>query len=189
MIRIGIVGDIGSGKTFVANNFGYPVFNADNEVSKLYNKDKNIFTKLSKKLPKYIFTFPVDKSELINAILSDKNNLNVINNIVHKEVRKKLDIFLKKNQKKKIVILDIPLFIENKIFKKNDILIFVDSKKKDINERIKKRANYNVNLINMFRKIQLNLSYKKKKSHFIIKNTFAKKPIKKQIKEILKLIK
>ena len=185
MIRIGIVGDIGSGKTFVANNFGYPVFNADNEVSKLYKKNKNIFTKLNKKLPKYIFTFPIDKAELTNAILSNKKNLNIINSTVHKEVRKKLDIFLKKNKKKKIVILDIPLFIENKIFKKNDILIFVDSKKKDINERIKKRANYNVNLINMFRKIQLNLSYKKKKSHFIIKNTFTKIPVKNSIRKIL----
>ena len=185
MIRIGIVGDIGSGKTFVANNFGYPVFNADNEVSKLYKKNKNIFTKLNKKLPKYIFTFPIDKAELTNAILSNKKNLNIINNTVHKEVRKKLDIFLKKNQKKKIVILDIPLFIENKIFKKNDILIFVDSKKKDINKRIKKRVNYNVNLINMFRKIQLNLSYKKKKSHFIIKNTFTKIPVKNSIRKIL----
>ena len=47
MIRIGIVGAIGSGKTFVANNFGYPVFNADHEVSKLYQKDKKIFAKLN----------------------------------------------------------------------------------------------------------------------------------------------
>ena len=138
MIRIGIVGDIGSGKTFVANNFGYPVFNADHEVSKLYKKNKNIFIKLNKKLPKYIFTFPIHKAELTNAILSNKKNLNIINNIVHKEVRKKLDIFLKKNQKKKIVILDIPLFIENKIFKKNDILIFVHSKKKILMKELKK---------------------------------------------------
>ena len=36
MIRIGILGDIGSGKSFVAKNFGYPVFNADHEVSKLF---------------------------------------------------------------------------------------------------------------------------------------------------------
>ena len=43
MIRIGILGDIGSEKSYVANNFGYPVFNADDEVSKLYKKDKNIF--------------------------------------------------------------------------------------------------------------------------------------------------
>ena len=36
MIRIGILGDIGSGKSYIAKNFGYPVFNADAEVTKLY---------------------------------------------------------------------------------------------------------------------------------------------------------
>ena len=50
MIRIGIVGDIGSGKTFVANNFGYPVFNADHEVSKLYKKNRKILLKTKKKI-------------------------------------------------------------------------------------------------------------------------------------------
>ena len=48
MIRIGIVGAIGSGKTFVSNNFGYPVFNADYEVLKLYKQDRNIYLKLKK---------------------------------------------------------------------------------------------------------------------------------------------
>ena len=51
MIRIGILGDIGSGKSYVANNFGYPVFNADIEVSKLYKKNKIIFIKLKKNYP------------------------------------------------------------------------------------------------------------------------------------------
>ena len=46
MIRVGILGDIGSGKSYVADNFGYPVFNADYEVSKLYKKDKKNFYKI-----------------------------------------------------------------------------------------------------------------------------------------------
>ena len=188
MIRIGIVGDIGSGKTFVANNFGYPVFNADHEVSKLYKKDKKIFLKLKKILPKYIFTFPIDKSEITKAILENKNNLKKIINIVHKEIREKLKIFLEKNKNKKIVILDIPLLIENKIFNSKDVLVFVESKKRDINKNIKKRPNFNVKIINMFRKIQFNPNYKKKKSHFIIKNTFTENPVKKEIKKILKEI-
>ena len=188
MIRIGIVGDIGSGKTFVANNFGYPVFNADHEVSKLYKKDKKIFLKLKKILPKYIFTFPIDKSEITKAILENKNNLKKIINIVHKEIREKLKIFLEKNKNKKIVILDIPLLIENKIFNSKDVLVFVESKKRDINKNIKKRPNFNVKIINMFRKIQFNPNYKKKKAHFIIKNTFTKNPIKKEIKKILNKI-
>ena len=135
MIRIGILGDIGSGKSYVANNFGYPVFNADYEVSKLYKKDKKTFKKLKKKLPNYIFSFPIDKKEITKAILSNKVNLKKIISIVHFEIRKALKLFLKKNRNKKILILDIPLLLENKINNKNDILVFVDSKNLDIEKR------------------------------------------------------
>ncbi len=188
MIKIGIVGDIGSGKTFVANNFGYPVFSADVEVAKIYKEDKKIFIKLKKILPKYITKFPVDKNEITNAILNNQNNLNKIINIVHKEVRKKLRLFLKKYKNEKIVILDIPLLIENKIFNINDVLIFVDSKKKEIDKKIKKRPNFNLKLFNIFKKKQFSSSYKKKKSHFIIKNTFTKKPVKNEIIKIINKI-
>ena len=73
MIKIGILGDIGSGKSYIAKNFGYPVFNADLEVSKLYRSDKKIFSKLKKNLPKYIYSFPVNKSEITEAILNNKS--------------------------------------------------------------------------------------------------------------------
>ena len=188
MIRIGILGDIGSGKSFVAKLFGYPVFDADYEVSKLYRKDKEIFNKLNKKLPKYIFKFPIDKNEIKAAILSNKNNLKKIINIVHKEIGKKMKLFLKKNKDKKIVILDIPLLLENKINNKKDILIFVDSKKKDIEKRLFKRENFDRKLFNKFRKLQFSPSYKKRKSHFIIKNDFKKQSVKNEIKNILKKI-
>ena len=46
MIRIALVGDIGSGKTFFSKLFRYPVFNADNEVSKLYKKEKQMNQKI-----------------------------------------------------------------------------------------------------------------------------------------------
>ena len=188
MIRIGILGDIGSGKSYVADNFGYPVFNADYEVSKIYKTNKKIFNKLNKKLPKYIYSFPIDKNEITQAILSNKTNLKKIINIVHKEIRKKMKFFLKKNVKKKIVILDIPLLLENKINNKRDILVFIDSRKKDIEERIKKRNNFNPKLLNKFKKIQFNSTYKKRKSHFIIKNNFTKKSVKKDINNILNRI-
>ena len=93
MIKIGILGDIGSGKSYVAQNFGYPVFNADYEVAKLYQKNKKVFNKLKKSLPKYIYSFPIEKKEISNAILANKNNLNKIIKIVHLEIRKKMNIF------------------------------------------------------------------------------------------------
>ena len=188
MIRIGILGNIGSGKSYVAKNFGYPVFNADYEVSKLYKKNKKIFIKLNKKLPRHISKFPIDKKEITNAILSNKNNLKKIIYIVHKEIRKKLGLFLKKNKNKKIVILDIPLLLENRINTKKDILVFIDSKKKEIEKRLENRLNFNRRLLNRFKKIQFSSSYKKKKSHFIIKNTFKKKSVKIDIKNILEKI-
>ena len=185
MIKIGILGDIGSGKSYVASKFGFPVFNADHEVSKLYKKNKKIFIKLNKKLPKYIYKFPINKNQITKAILGNQTNLKKIIDLVHKEIRKKMKFFLKKNKNKKIVILDIPLLLENKINKKKDILIFVESKKKDITKRLKKRKNYNSKLLNKFKKIQFNNNFKKKKSNFIIKNDFKQKQVGKSIKKIL----
>ena len=92
MIRIGILGGIGSGKSYIAKNFGYPVFNADREVEKLYQTNKKIFNKLNKKLPKYINSFPIDKKEILNAILTNKKNLSKIVKIVHAEVQKKMNV-------------------------------------------------------------------------------------------------
>ena len=185
MIRVGILGDIGSGKSFVAKSFGYPVFNADNEVGKLYKKNRKIFIKLNKSLPKHITQFPIKKQEVTKTILANKNNLRKIIKIIHPEIRKRMNNFLKKNRKSKLVVLDIPLLLENKINKKKDILIFIHSNRTEIFKRLKKRQNFNLKIVNRFRKIQLPLDYKRKKSNFIIKNNFTNKLIKNQIRYIL----
>ena len=185
MIVIGILGEIGSGKSFVAKSFGYPVFNADKEVSKLYKTDRKIFKKLKKILPQYFNKFPIDKSQVLHAILENKTNLKKIIRVVHIEVRKRMKSFILKNKSKKLIILDIPLLLENKINKKNFILVFVQSKKFEIIKRLKKRKNYNRKLLKLFKKIQLPLDYKKKRSQFIIRNNFTKKSVKRSIKKIL----
>ena len=184
MIKIGIVGDIGSGKSYVAQNFGYPLFNADYEVAKLYQNNDKVFIKLKKSLPKYIFSFPIEKKEISNAILANKNNLNKIIKIVHLEIKKKMNLFLKKYKNSKIVILDIPLLLENKI-NNYDVLVYVQSKRSDILKRLKKRKNFNQKLLKKFKTIQLPISYKKKKSNFTIKNNFTKKSVNYGIKNIL----
>ena len=74
MIKIGILGEIGAGKSYIAKKFGYPVFNADFEVAKLYKENKKIFNKFKKILPKYIDKFPIDKNKISDAILENKSN-------------------------------------------------------------------------------------------------------------------
>ena len=75
MKRIGILGDIGAGKSYVAKSFGFPVFDADKEVGKLYRNNKKIFKKLQKALPRHIFSFPIEKNEISKAILIKNSNL------------------------------------------------------------------------------------------------------------------
>ena len=186
MIRIAVVGGIGSGKSHIAKLFNYPIFNADLEVSKIYKSSRKFFKNLKNKLPKYTFSFPIQKEEIIKAIADNEANLKKITNIIHPEIRKKMNIFLKNNKKKEAIILDIPLFLENKLNQKGDIIIFVESKKTEIIKRIKKRNNFNLDLLNKFKEIQLPLSYKKKRSQFVIKNNFTKKSVNKSIKRILK---
>ena len=188
MIRLAVVGDIGSGKSYIAKKFGYPVFNADVEVTKLYKTSKKCFVKLKKLLPQHIISFPIKKTELLKAIMINQFNLKKIIKVIHPEVRIKMNKFLIKNRNKKIVVLDIPLLLENKINKKNDILIFVDAKKSQINKRLKRRKNFNLKLFKKFKKIQLPIEYKKKKSQFILKNNFTNKFLKKGVKRILKEI-
>ena len=188
MIRIGILGDIGSGKSFIAKSFGYPVFNADKEVAVLYKKNIKIYKKLKKKLPKYFDVFPINKKQVSHAILDKKDNLRKIIKVIHPEIKKKMNNFLIKNKKKKLVILDIPLLLENKINKNNDILIFVSAKKNSILRRLKKRKNFNHKLLEKFKNIQLSLDYKKKKSTFIIKNDFTKKTVLRYVKNIVKKV-
>ena len=182
MIKIGILGDIGSGKSFVAKQFGFPVFNADKEVQKIYKKDKRCFIKLKKTIPKYIFSFPINKKEISKSIISNQKNLKKIIEIVHPIVRLRMNQFIRKNKKKKMIILDVPLLLENKISKKTNILVFVDAKNKEIIKNLKKRKNYDLKILKILKKFQLPLKYKKKKSTFIIKNNFKMKPVKKKIK-------
>ena len=188
MIRIALVGSIGSGKSHIAKLFKFPVFNADLEVNKIYKKDKKVFLKFKKKLPNFFSKFPVKKQELIGAILYNKKNLNLITKIIHPIVKRKLMSFIKNNKNKKIIILDIPLYLENKLNNKKDIIVFVKGNFNEVKKRLKKRKNYNIDLINQFKKIQLPIEKKKKKSDFIINNDFTMRTAKKYVKNILNKI-
>ena len=188
MIVVGILGDIGSGKTFVSKLFNCPVFNADVEVNEIYKKSKICYQKLKKKIPEHIKSFPINKIELSRAILSNNHNIKKINSVVHPLVRKKLNNFLKKKTKKKLVVLDIPLLIENNLNKKNYILVFIDSKKILIRKHLKKRKNFNKKIVNNLRKLQTKLSTKKKLSNYTIKNDFKLLTVKKRVKLIKKKI-
>ena len=181
MIRVGIIGDIASGKSFISRLFNCPVFNADREVNFLYKNSKQCFKKLKKVLPDYIKSFPIRKSEIISAINDDKKNLKRISSVVHPMVRKQMKTFIKKNKNRKLVILDIPLLIENKLNMKNDILVFVKSHRNKILKRLKKRPNYNKKILKSLSQNQLITSKKLRIANYVIDNNFSSHIMKKKI--------
>ena len=187
MIKICVVGSIGSGKTYISKLFAgkkFPIFNADEEVSNVY-KQKSIFVKLKKTLSKYIASYPIDKQELIQAISSNQNNLKKIIKIVHPEVRKKMKLFLQKNKSKKVVIMDIPLLLENKLHEPEDVIICIDANQKLLDAKLKQRPSYNKKMISILRKIQLPIEEKKLLADFVLVNNYNKKTMQLRVKELL----
>ena len=187
MIKICVVGSIGSGKTYISKLLAgkkFPIFNADEEVSNVY-KQKSIFAKLKKTLSKYIASYPIDKQELIQAISSNQNNLKKIIKIVHPEVRKKMKLFLQKNKSTKVVIMDIPLLLENKLHEPEDVIICIDANQKLLDAKLKQRPSYNKKMISILRKIQLPIEEKKLLADFVLVNNYNKKTMQLRVKELL----
>ena len=188
MIRVCVLGSIASGKSFISKLFNCPIFNADREVIDIYKKDKNCFTKLNNKFPDYIKSFPVRKTELINAISSNNKSLKLISSIVHPIVRKRMKKFLKEKKNSKMIVLDIPLLLENKLNKKNDVLVFVNAQKKKILARVKKRRYYDKRILKHMKQNQSNLFKKRKLANYVIDNNFAPNIMKQKVNLLKKKI-
>jgi len=182
MIKISLVGDIGAGKTYVSKLFMTPCFSADKAVARIYKNNRKCYIALKKKFPEFIKKFPIKKSELLNIIKNKTSNLKEVGVIVHPFVRKELKTFLSENNNKKIVVLDIPLYLENKMNKKDDIIIFLKTFKKEVDKRLKKRKNFSNKLLNILRKSQLPLKQKIKKSKYILVNNYDAAIMKKKVK-------
>ena len=184
MIRIAVVGEIGSGKSYVSRLFGFPVFNADKEVIKIYKKDRKAYQKIKKKLPNHFFSFPIRKQQIVHAVNKNTQNLRTISKVIHPLVRKNMKVFLRKNRKKKAIVLDIPLYFENNLNKKEDVIIFISAEKKLINSALLKRRKSNMKILKKLRKLQQSILIKKKRSHYVIKNDFNSRNLKKKVKMI-----
>ncbi len=185
MIRIAVIGDIGSGKSFFAKQLHIPLFCADEVVQSLYSNSKSLFTKFKKVFPKNLEKFPIKKSELINIISKNTKNLKKIIKIVHPIVRKEMKLFLRKNKNKKAIVLDIPLFLESKLDLETDILVFIDADQKKIFSKLKKRKNFNLKIFKFLKSLQIPVHIKKEKADFVVKNNFNSAKMKKEAKILI----
>ncbi len=189
MIKLGILGPVGAGKSYVAQIFknkGFPIFNADQEVSKIYKRNFLINKKISSYFNITLVNGKVKKEDLKTKLLEQPNKFKFLNNVIHPIVRRNLKHFLKKHKNKTLVVLDIPLLIENKMFEFVDLLIFVKTKKTTIRKRLEKRG-LNKEFLAILKSQQLSDKEKIKYSDFIVINN-KNTNLKSQINDILNKI-
>jgi dephospho-CoA kinase len=187
MVRVGILGLVGSGKSFVANIFrelGFNIFSADNEVAKIYKNNKIVNKKISKFFKLKLYKGKINKQELRVSLKKNPNKFRFLNNIIHPIVRKKLVLFLSRCKKNKLIVLDVPLLVENKMFNFVDILVLVKTRSKSFFSRIKKRKNLDKQFLNILKKQQANEKIKESYADFIIYNS-SKNKVKLQVKNII----
>ncbi|NCU54124.1 MAG: dephospho-CoA kinase [Candidatus Fonsibacter ubiquis] len=187
MIKVGILGSVGSGKSFVANIFkelGFNIFSADQVVSQIYERNKNINKKISIFFKLKLNRGKINKNELRDTLKKNPKKFKYLNKIIHPIVRKKLILFLSKYKKTKLVVLDIPLLIENKMFSFVDIFIFVKTKPNIFKIRIKKRKNLDKQFLKLLENQQADEKIKKSYADFTVDNS-TKDKVKLQVKKIL----
>jgi len=187
MIKVGILGSVGSGKSFVANIFkelGFNIFSADQVVSQIYERNKNINKKISIFFKLKLNRGKINKNELRDTLKKNPKKFKYLNKIIHPIVRKKLILFLSKYKKTKLVVLDIPLLIENKMFNFVDIFIFVKTKPNIFKIRIKKRRNLDKQFLKLLENQQADEKIKKGYADFTVDNS-TKDKVKLQVKKIL----
>ena len=187
MVRVGIIGSVGSGKSFVANIFkelNFNIFSADNEVNNIYKKNKSVNKKISRFFKLKLYNGRIDKQELRDALKKNPKKFSFLNKIIHPIVRKKLVLFLAKFKKNRLIVLDIPLLVENKMFNFVDIFILIKTRSNSFNTRIKKRKNLDKQFLNILKKQQVSEKIKETYADFIIYNS-SKNKVKLQVKNII----
>ncbi|MAW67677.1 MAG: dephospho-CoA kinase [Flavobacteriales bacterium] len=173
MIKIGLTGVIGSGKSTAANYFsklGVPVFFADNSAKKIMNTDSSV----KKCLVDLLGSLAYSNGELNKQFISDKifNNQNLlksINNLIHPKVQEDFNLWLT-NQTSPYVIYEAALIFENSSEHLFDKIICIKTPLDIIYNRLKERGDYSKNRIDKILKNQLPQNVKCSKSDYCIEN-------------------
>ena len=173
MIKIGLTGVIGSGKSTAANYFsklGVPIFFADNSANKIMNADSSV----KKCLVDLLGSLAYSNGELNKQFISDKifNNQNLlksINNLIHPKVQEDFNLWLT-NQTSPYVIYEAALIFENSSEHLFDKIICIKTPLDIIYNRLKERGDYSKNRIDKILKNQLSQNVKCSKSDYCIEN-------------------
>ena len=181
MIIIGITGSIGMGKTTVSKmlrKLKIPVFDSDEVVKKILEKNHNVIEKISKIWPDTVLSNKtqkkIDKLVLSNKIFKSKNERKKLEELIHPLVKKERVAFLRKSEKFSIVGLDIPLLYETGMDKDCDYVFLVNTTQRIQKKRVLMRPNMSEKRFELINNSQWSFEKKAKEKPFIISTSLGK---------------
>ena len=187
MLKVGLTGGIGSGKTTVSKVFAdknFKIFNSDDIAKNIIKTDKEIKKSIINFFGSKSFNGSDFNSIYISEVIfSDPKKLDLLNSIVHPKVFEKFKKFVKKNLKSKILVESAILF-ESNFYKLMDYNILLKSPKIERINRIINRDNLSRKKIERIMNIQWSDKKKINLATFVIENI----NISKTKTEILSLI-
>jgi len=168
---LGLTGSIGMGKTTISKMFrdlGVPVWCADTEVNKLYEKNGAATKLFSKEFPSVVTEKGVDKNKLRNLIHQDASILKKIEEIVHPLLGDSKINFINSNKDFLFIIFDIPLLLEKNQEKNFDAVLVITASENTQKNRVLSRENMVEKDFQLIKQNQLNEEEKVKRADYII---------------------
>ena len=188
MIKIGLTGSIGMGKSAVAKMFireGVPVFDADAEVHRLQAKGGALVAAIEARFPGSTGENGVNRAKLGPAVLGKPHELRALENIIHPAVARARNIFLRRHRAKQFVVLDIPLLFEKRGWKGVDMIIVVSAPAWVQRKRVLARPGMNVAKFKAIKRLQTPDAVKRARADVVINTALLKRGTVGQVRALI----
>ena len=189
VVKVGLTGGIGSGKTTVSNfllEYGIPVYNSDSQGKKLMNTNLELINNIVNIFGESVYNNGILNTNLLSSIVfSDPEKIKQLNNLVHPKVAEDFNQWVGKNNNQPILVKEAAILIESGAYLDMDKIILVISKKSNRINRVSKRDNSDLESIEKRINFQLTDDEKIKYADYIIENNSSLDDLKNEVLRVI----
>ena len=193
MVKVGLTGGIGSGKTTVSNfllDYGIPVYNSDSKGKTLMNTNLELKNNIVSIFGERVYDNGILNTNLLSSVVfNDSTKIEQLNNLVHPKVAQDFNQWIGKNNNKPILVKEAAILIESGAYLNMDKIILVVSEKSIRINRVSKRDNSDLESIEKRINLQLTDNEKIKYAEYIIENNFSLENLKLEVLKVINKIK
>ena len=192
MVKVGLTGGIGSGKTTVSNfllEYGIPVYNSDIQGKILMNTSLDLKNDIVNIFGERVYDNGILNTNLLSSIVfNDSTKIEQLNNLVHPKVAQDFNQWVGKNNNKPILVKEAAILIESGAYLNMDKIILVVSEKSTRINRVSKRDNSDLESIEKRINLQLTDNEKIKYADYIIENNSSLEHLKLEVLKVVNKI-